>query len=41
MQLRAQEQEEITRILTSFSTQVASLEPQFSYSYDEIGRAHV
>ena len=34
MQLRAQEQEEITRILTSFSTQVASLEPQFSYSYD-------
>ena len=34
MQLRAQEQEEITRILTSFSTQVGSLEPQFSYSYD-------
>ena len=34
MQLRAQEQEEITRILTSFSTQVASLEPQFTYSYD-------
>ena len=34
MQLRAQEQEEITRILTSFSTQVGSLEPQFTYSYD-------
>ena len=34
MQLRAQEQEEITRILTAFSDQVASLEPQFSYSYD-------
>ena len=34
MQLRAQEQEEITRILTVFSDQVASLEPQFSYSYD-------
>ena len=34
MQLRAQEQEEITRILTSFSNQVGSLEPQFSYSYD-------
>ena len=34
MQLRAQEQEEITRILSSFSAQVASLEPQFSYSYD-------
>ena len=34
MQLRAQEQEEITRILTSFSTQVGSLEPQFIYSYD-------
>lgn len=34
MQLRAQEQEEITRILTAFSGQVASLEPQFSYSYD-------
>ena len=34
MQLHAQEQEEITRILTAFSGQVASLEPQFSYSYD-------
>ena len=34
MQLRAQEQEEITRILSAFSAQVASLEPQFSYSYD-------
>lgn len=34
MQLRAQEQEEITRILTSFSNQVGSLEPQFTYSYD-------
>ena len=34
MQLRAQEQEEITRILSSFSAQVGSLEPQFSYSYD-------
>lgn len=34
MQLRAQEQEEITRILTAFSDRVASLEPQFSYSYD-------
>ncbi len=34
MQLRAQEQEEITRILTSFSNQVGSLEPQFTYSYE-------
>ena len=34
MQLRAQEQEEITRILSAFSAQVANLEPQFSYSYD-------
>ena len=34
MQLRAQEQEEITRILSAFSAQVASLEPQFTYSYD-------
>lgn len=34
MQLRAQEQEEITRILSAFSTQVGALEPQFSYSYD-------
>ena len=34
MQLHAQEQEEITHILTAFSGQVASLEPQFSYSYD-------
>ena len=34
MQLRAQEQEEITRILSAFSVQVGSLEPQFSYSYD-------
>ena len=34
MQLRAQEQEEITRILSAFSAQVSSLEPQFSYSYD-------
>ena len=34
MQLRAQEQEEITRILSAFSAQVASLEPQFGYSYD-------
>jgi DNA mismatch repair protein MutS2 len=34
MQLHAQEQEEVTRILTAFSAQVASLEPQFSYSYD-------
>lgn len=34
MQLRAQEQEEITRILSSFSAQVGSLEPQFSYSYE-------
>ncbi len=34
MQLHAQEQEEITRILTAFSGQVASLEPQLSYSYD-------
>ena len=34
MQLRAQEQEEITRILSAFSAQVASLEPQFSHSYE-------
>ena len=34
MQLRAQEQEEITRILSAVSAQVGSLEPQFSYSYD-------
>ena len=34
MQLHAQEQEEITRILSAFSAQVGSLEPQFSYSYD-------
>ncbi len=34
MQLRAQEQEEITRILSAFSAQIGSLEPQFSYSYD-------
>ena len=34
MQLRAQEQEEITRILSAFSARVGSLEPQFSYSYD-------
>ena len=34
MQLRAQEQEEITRILSAFSAQVGSLEPQLSYSYD-------
>ena len=34
MQLRAQEQDEITRILSAFSAQVGSLEPQFSYSYD-------
>ena len=34
MQLRAQEQEEITRILSAFSAQVGSLEPQFSYSYE-------
>ncbi|MDD4851018.1 MAG: endonuclease MutS2 [Gemmiger sp.] len=34
MQLHAQEQEEVTRILTAFSGQVASLEPQFSCSYD-------
>ena len=34
MQLRAQEQEELTRILSAFSAQVGSLEPQFSYSYD-------
>ena len=34
MQLRAQEQEVITRILSAFSAQVGSLEPQFSYSYD-------
>lgn len=34
MQLRAQEQEEITRILSAFSAKVGSLEPQFSYSYD-------
>lgn len=34
MQLRAQEQEEITRILSSFSAQVGSLEPQFSFSYE-------
>ena len=34
MQLHAQEQEEITRILSAFSAQVRSLEPQFSYSYD-------
>ena len=34
MQLRAQEQEEITRILSAFSAQVAYMEPQFSYSYD-------
>ena len=34
MQLRAQEQVEITRILSAFSAQVGSLEPQFSYSYD-------
>ena len=34
MQLRAQEQEEIARILSAFSAQVANLEPQFSYSYD-------
>ncbi len=34
MQLHAQEQEEITRILSAFSAQVGSLEPRFSYSYD-------
>ena len=34
LQLRAQEQEEITRILTAFSSQVAQLEPQFSHSYE-------
>ena len=34
MQLRAQEQEEITRILSAFSAQVGQLEPQFSYSYE-------
>lgn len=34
MQLRAQEQEEIARILSAFSAQVGSLEPQFSYSYE-------
>ena len=34
MQLRAQEQEEITRILSAFSAQVAQLEPQFSHSYE-------
>lgn len=34
MQLRAQEQEEITRILSAFSAQIGSLEPQFSYSYE-------
>lgn len=34
MQLHAQEQEEITRILSAFSAQVGALEPQFSYSYD-------
>ncbi len=34
MQLRAQEQEEITRILSAFSAQVGALEPQFSYSYE-------
>ena len=34
MQLRAQEQEEITRILTAFSTQVAAMEPRFTYSYE-------
>ena len=34
MQLRAQEQEEITRILSAFSSQVAQLEPQFSHSYE-------
>lgn len=34
MQLHSQEQEEITRILSAFSAQVASLEPQFSYSYE-------
>lgn len=34
MQLHAQEQEEIARILSAFSAQVGSLEPQFSYSYD-------
>ena len=34
MQLRAQEQEEITRILSALSAQVGSLEPQFSYSYE-------
>ncbi len=34
MQLRAQEQEEIARILQAFSAQAAQLEPQFSYSYD-------
>lgn len=34
MQLRAQEQEEITRILSAFSAQVGLLEPQFSYSYE-------
>ena len=34
MQLRAQEQEEITRILSAFSSQVAQMEPQFSHSYE-------
>lgn len=34
MQLRSQEQEEITRILSAFSAQVAALEPQFTYSYE-------
>ncbi len=33
MQLRAQEQEEITRILTALSGQVAGMEPQFTFSY--------
>ncbi|MEG1931936.1 MAG: endonuclease MutS2, partial [Pygmaiobacter sp.] len=34
MQLRSQEQEEITAILARFSNAVAALQPQFGYSYD-------
>ncbi|MBQ7859630.1 MAG: endonuclease MutS2, partial [Faecalibacterium sp.] len=34
MQYRAQELQEIERILTAFTAQVAAIEPQFQYSYD-------
>ena len=33
LQFRAQEAQEIERILTAFTSQVAAIEPQFQYSY--------